>query len=134
MLFPPDGSHSVWWFWDARGVFDGWYVNLEAPHVWWRDGEVAGVDTTDHDLDVVVYPDRTWEWKDEDELAERLAFPDHYWVDDEPAVWAEGERLVPLIEAGVYPFDGTFCDFRPDLAWESPFVLPDGWDRPRQLR
>ena len=25
-------------------------------------------------------PDRTWEWKDEDEFAERLAFPDHYWV------------------------------------------------------
>ncbi|GAA1799731.1 hypothetical protein GCM10009682_21710 [Luedemannella flava] len=45
-------------------------------------------------------------------------------MDDELAVRAEGERFVPLIEAGVYRFDGTFCDFRPDLAWESAFVMP----------
>ena len=37
-----------------------------------------------------------------------------YWVDDEAAVWAEGRRVVELIEAGAFPFDGTRTDFRPD--------------------
>ena len=60
--------------------FTGWYVNLEEPGVRWDDGEVAGVDIVDQDLDIVVGPDRSWQWKDEDEFAERLAFPDHYWV------------------------------------------------------
>nr|MDT0667239.1 DUF402 domain-containing protein [Micromonospora sp. DSM 115978] len=72
MLLPPDAGHTVWWLWDARGRFDAWYVNLEDPVARWREGADAGVDGCDHDLDVWVYPDRTWEWKDTDELAERL--------------------------------------------------------------
>lgn len=131
MYVPPAANHSVLWFWDARRVFDGWYINLEETAVVWRDGGLAGVDGTDQDLDVWVYPDRTWEWKDEDELAERLAYPEHYWVGDAARVWAEGERMIKLAEAGVFPFDGTWCDFRPDPAWERPGDLPPGWDRPR---
>jgi hypothetical protein len=131
MLVPPGQPHSVWWFWHSRGTFDGWYVNLEEPAVWWDDGTAAGVDTVDQDLDILVYPDRVWEWKDEDELAERLGFPEHYWVSDEAAVRTEGERMVRLIEAGAYPFDGTWCDFRPDPAWRVPDTLPADWDRPR---
>ena len=70
-------------------------------------------------------------WKDEDELAERLEHPEHYWVDDEAAVWAEGRRMIALAEAGAYPFDGTWVDFRPDPTWLMPDALPAGWDRPR---
>ncbi len=39
-----------------------------------------GSTSIDQDLDIVVAPDRTWQWKDEDEFAERLAVPEHYWV------------------------------------------------------
>lgn len=131
VLVPPDAPHSVWWFWDGRGGFYGWYINLEEPSVLWRDGELAGVDTTDQDLDIWVYPDRTWEWKDEDEFEERLAFPDHYWVRDAAAVRAEGERMIKVLESGAFPFDGTWCDFVPDPAWTWPTKLPAGWDRPR---
>jgi hypothetical protein len=134
MLIPPDAAHSVWWFWDARGRFGGWYGNLEEPSVLWQDGDLAGVDTTDHDLDLWIYPDRTWEWKDEDEFAERLALPEHYWVPDPDAVRAEGERLVKMVEAGAFPFDGTWCDFRPSADWTWPRELPAGWDRPRVRR
>ncbi|MEV7622876.1 DUF402 domain-containing protein [Actinoplanes sp. NPDC089786] len=129
MLFPPDADHSVWWFWTDEGVFDSWYVNLEERGVRWDDGAVAGIDVVDQDLDVVVHPDRTWEWKDEDEFTERLGFPDHYWVADEAAVRAEGRRVVKIAEAGEFPFDGTWTDFVPDPSWELP-GLPDGWDRP----
>lgn len=131
MYIPPKAAHSVWWFWDQRGTFHGWYVNLEEPSVLWRDGDLIGVDTTDQDLDVWVYPDRSWEWKDEDEFEERSAYPDHYWVREPGAVRAEGERLIGLVEAGAFPFDGRWCDFRPDPGWAWPTDLPAGWDRPR---
>jgi hypothetical protein len=131
MFFPTGAAHSVWWFWRDDGAFDCWYVNLEEPGVWWRDSDAAGVDVCDQDLDIVARPDRVWRWKDEDEFAERLAFPDDYWVADEAAVRAEGRRVVGLIEAGAFPFDGTWCDWRPDSTWTRPSAVPEGWDRPR---
>jgi hypothetical protein len=130
-LIQPGAAHSVWWFWDDRGGFGGWYVNLEESGVRWDDGDVAGVDIVDQDLDICVEPDRSWLWKDEHELAERLRFPDQYWVHDADAVWAEGRRVIPDIEAGAFPFDGSWCDFEPDPAWVEPPALPAGWDRPR---
>ena len=129
MLTPPDAAHSVWWFFTDSGEFGGWYVNLEEPAVRWDDGQLAGVDIVDQDLDIQVGPDLSWRWKDEEEFAERLGFPSHYWVRDEAPVRAEGARVVKLIEAGEFPFDGTWCDFRPDPQWTVPAALPDGWDR-----
>ncbi|GGK89708.1 DUF402 domain-containing protein [Mangrovihabitans endophyticus] len=130
MFFPPGADHSVWWFWAADGTFDGWYVNLEERAARWDDGEVAGIDVVDQDLDVVVAADRTWAWKDEDEFTERLAHPEHYWVADEEAVRAEGRRVIKMVEAGEFPFDGTWTGYRPPPEWQMPAVLPDGWDRP----
>jgi hypothetical protein len=132
MFIPPGTAHSVWWFWEPGGTFVGWYINLEEPSVLWEDDGVFGVDTTDQDLDLWVNPDRTWAWKDEDEFEERLQFPEHYWVPDPGAVRAEGERMTKIVEAGLFPFDGTWCDFTPDPAWVNPLELPVGWDRPRQ--
>ncbi|MFC6017418.1 DUF402 domain-containing protein [Plantactinospora solaniradicis] len=128
-FLPAGANHSVWFFRDADDRFANWYVNLEEHGVRWDDGEVAGVDVVDQDLDVVVWPDHTWEWKDEGEFAERLALPEHYWVPDASAVRAEGERVIKLAEAGEFPFDGTWCDVVPDPDWTVP-TLPPGWDRP----
>ncbi|MFI7600768.1 DUF402 domain-containing protein [Actinoplanes sp. NPDC049681] len=129
-FIPPDADHSVWFFRDDRGRFTNWYVNLEERALRWDDGHVAGVDVIDQDLDIVVHRDRSWEWKDEDEFTERLALPEHYWVRDEAAVRAEGRRVIKQIEAGDFPFDGTWTDFRPDPAWPVPTAVPAGWDRP----
>jgi hypothetical protein len=129
-LMPPGAAYSVWWFRTPDGGFAGWYVNLEESIVRWDDGPLAGVDMCDQDLDIWVPPDRAWRWKDEEEFAERLGFPGHYWVPDGAAVRAEGERVVKLIEAGDFPFDGTWCDFQPSPQWTVPESLPPGWDRP----
>lgn len=128
---PRGEDHSVWFFRDDAGRFTRWYVNLEESGVRWDDGPVAGVDIVDQDLDIVVTPDLAWRWKDEEEFAERLAYPEHYWVADGEAVRAEGERVVKLIEAGAFPFDGTWCDFQPDPSWTVAAQVPSGWDRPR---
>jgi hypothetical protein len=129
-FLPPEADHSVWFFRDDAGAFTNWYVNLEERAVRWDDGDVAGVDVVDQDLDIVVRPDRSWEWKDEDEFTERLALPDHYWVPDEAGVRAEARRVIKLIEAGDFPFDGTWTDFHPDPTWPVPTSLPSGWNRP----
>lgn len=132
MLHPQQAAYSVWFtFRGPGGAFDGWYVNLERPGVRWvRDG-LAGIDTVDYDLDIVVAPDRTWRWKDDDEFRAHLAVPDVYWCDDEQAVRATGREAVKLIEAGEFPFDGSATDFRPDPQWTVPTGMPPGWDGPR---
>jgi hypothetical protein len=133
-LLPPGEAHSIWWFRHEDGSLRCVYVNLEEPGVRWDDGDsagAAGVDIVDQDLDIVVNPDGTWAWKDEEEFVERLAFPGRYWVTDEAAVRAEGRRLIKKIEAAEFPFDGSLLDFRPDPAWSVPAQVPDGWDRPR---
>ncbi|GAA0458113.1 hypothetical protein Ade02nite_07370 [Paractinoplanes deccanensis] len=129
-FFPAGANHSVWFFRDESDNFAAYYVNLEEGAVRWDDGDVAGIDVIDQDLDIVATSDLEWEWKDEDEFTERLELPEHYWVPDPAAVWAEGHRVVKQIEAGEFPFDGTWTDFRPDPSWETPVALPPGWDRP----
>ena len=135
LKFNPRGAaYSVWWLWAPDGRFAAWYVNLEEPSVRWDDGSTggaAGVDLTDQDLDIWVWPDRQWAFKDDDELEERLAFPDHYWVADGEDVRARARAMIPVIEAGTFPFDGTWCDFRPDPQWTLPEPARAGWDRPR---
>ncbi len=124
-------DYSIRWFFSPQGQFYAWYANLEAPAVAWRAPSLSGLDTVDWDLDVWIHPDRSWYWKDEDIFLARLAMPDAYWVDDEDRVRRAGKDVIALVEAGVFPFDGTWCDFRPDPTWlDIPAELPDGWDRP----
>jgi hypothetical protein len=112
VLMPPAAAHSVWWFFE-QGRFTGWYVNLEEPCTRRPDG----VDTDDHVLDIVVTPQRTWEWKDADEFDGRIGDPMYFDEATAAAIRAEGDRIVTRIEAGEFPFDGTYTDFRPDPAW-----------------
>ena len=123
ILTPPETRHAVWWFFAADGTFDGWYVNLQSPAMrWW-----GGQDIRDHALDIVVGPDRTWQWKDEDEFADRIGHP-WFWTEAQAAeIRAEGERVVEQIEAGAYPFDGTFVDFRPGTP--ATVDMPWWWDQ-----
>lgn len=121
-----DAGHSVWWFFDADLTFAGWYVNLEAPAKRWY----GGLDTRDHALDIWVEPDRTWNWKDEDEFAERTGDEDYWTAAQAEQIRAEGEGMIALIEAGRYPFDGVHTDFHPDPAWEPSRFGPE-WDLPR---
>ena len=127
---PTGADYSIRFFF-RDGRFTNWYANLEVPAVAWRDGDLAGLDTVDWDLDVVIQPDRSWHWKDEEEFADRLRTPESYWVADEQRVRAAGREVIKLAEAGDFPFDGTWTGFRPDPGW-TPIAadLPAGWDRP----
>lgn len=128
----PGEPWSVWLFF-RDGRFRSWYGNLEDPFVRWDDGDVRGIDFADNALDVLVDPDRGWRWKDEAELAAKTGHPLYWDESGAAAIRADGRRLVELVESGAFPFDGAWCDFRPDPAWPVP-QRTAGWDRPRAVR
>lgn len=120
----PETGHAILHFWDETWTPRSWYVNVEAPL---RRSEL-GFDTLDHDLDVVVAPDRSaWEWKDEEDVAlgvERGV----YSPEDATAFRREAERGLRRLIDHEPPFDREWSDWRPDPSWPVP-ELPHGWDR-----
>jgi len=102
--------------WDEEWAFLAWYVNLQAPLVVRGDR----FDTTDHALDVVVEPDGSWFWKDENELAEAVALG--ILTEAEAAgVRAEGERVIAEC---LWPTGWEA--WRPRDDWH-PLPLPADW-------
>jgi hypothetical protein len=110
-------SYAVWVFTHDDGVFRGWYINLEQP---WTRTE-RGFDTRDHTLDVVIDPDGSWRWKDEDEL-DAGVLQGHHLPEEAEAIRAEGERVL-----AEWPLPTGWEDWRPPVEWEAA-PLPAGWD------
>lgn len=123
MIAEAGASHSVYVTWGRDGEFVGWYVNLEEP---WRESPY-GFDTTDHLLDIWIEPDRSWRWKDEDDLAEAVELG-IFTAEKAAEIRAEGERAVERIESWTSPFDAGWERWRPNPGWPVP-ELPDNWDR-----
>ncbi len=119
---PPELQHAVSLFWrDADNMFLGWYVDVLKP----LRRTPLGFDTRDLILDVVIDPDRTWNWKDEDELAwhqEQGYIAPH----EAEAIRNEGKRSVSLLEAHDPLFDDIWTLWRPDPGWGIPDVT-EGW-------
>ena len=127
-LWRPNDMHAVSLFWrDADNVFLGWYVDILVP---FRRTDL-GFHTRDLDLDIVVAPDRTWHWKDEDELA---------WSQEQGrrtpgevhAIWDEAKRAVALLEADDPIFDQSWVRWQPNPEWTAPSV-PRGWESAQPL-
>ncbi|MEU3335636.1 cytidylyl-2-hydroxypropylphosphonate hydrolase [Streptomyces sp. NPDC002144] len=122
-LARPGEPWSVWLFWEPGWRFKNWYVNLETPLERWA----GGVDSEDHFLDICVYPDRSWAWRDEDEFAQ--ARQDGL-MDDHVAeqVRRAGLSAVEVIRAWGPPYSDGWQHWRPDPSWAVP-SLPEDWDR-----
>ncbi len=115
IMHPPGAAHSVWWFFRA-GVFTHWYVNLESPYTRSSDS----IQNVDHHLDLIVRPDRSSEWKDEDDFTESIGMPGYWDLRQAGQIRREGIRAAAAAESGDFPFDGTWCDFTPDASWPLP--------------
>ena len=111
----PGRAHSILLHWTPAGALDYWYVNLERPLV----RTPLGVDTFDEKLDLIVRPDGSYRWKDEDELEQAAAVG----LLDADAVRAEAQRVLDE-----WPFPTGWENWRPDPSWPVP-QLPEGWDR-----
>jgi hypothetical protein len=115
--------HALWVSWLPDGTHWGWYVNLQEPFRRTR----LGFETMDLMLDVIVDPDRTWRWKDEDELEMFVA---RGVIDAGLAdrLRAEALAVAQRAERNEPPFSEPWPQWRPDPAWTVP-ELPRGWDR-----
>lgn len=122
-LARPGDPWSVWLFWEHGWRFKNWYVNLEEPRARWS----GGVDSVDHFLDICVYPDRTWQWRDEDEFAQAQR-SGLMGAEQARQVEEAGRAAVGLIRRWGAPFSEGWQDWRPDPAWGVP-ALPEDWDR-----
>jgi len=111
----------------TEGRFRGWYVNLQSP----PRRTSYGFDIADLALDIVARPNRSWYWKDEDELAMGLTAEACT-----PAfvAWLRrtGEGVIKLIEAGTSPFDDEWRNWHPPTGWAIE-TIPDGWQDPPAL-
>lgn len=116
LVTKPGRPHAVRLSWEMpRRRFRGWYVNLQTP----IKREARGFQSADQFLDIVVSPDRSWIWKDGDELEEAVS-AGRVTREEAVSIREEGERVIPDIEAGRWPFDGSLTDWRPDPAWTIP--------------
>ena len=85
-----------------------------------------GVDTTDHSLDLVIKPDFTWQWKDDD-IAQQWVDLGVYTQAHTDQFFADGAAVIEMAKRRLFPFDGSFRDWEPSPAWPVPTVRP-GWE------
>jgi hypothetical protein len=115
--------HAIWVSWLPGGEHYGWYVNLQRPFERTR----CGFETMDMTLDLIINPDRSWYWKDEDEL--------EAWVargvcppDLAERLREEGLAVARRAELDEPPFCEPWHEWRPDPSWPLP-ELPPGWEQ-----
>lgn len=126
-LIVPGEWKGTWVWWTPEWEFLGWYVNFQEPL--WRTR--WGFDIRDLQLDIVVAPDRTWRWKDEDEF-ERGQSMGVFSAETTATVRREAEAAVAAIESATWPFDDTYQEWRPAATWGAP-DLPGGDELARVL-
>ena len=122
-LLRPGVAHAIHLRWlPSDWRFGGWYINLQEP----IRPTPLGFDFMDHVLDVVIDPDLSWRWKDEEEMedAVRLGLLTRQEAN---GIRAEGERVIAQLEAREPPFCDGWERWQPDPAWPIP-GLPAGWD------
>ena len=120
----PETYDSIMLFWNHTShEFLGYYVNFQLPF----KKSHCGIDSLDLDLDIEVDPDLRFRWKDEDDY--RQAIEAGAMLPE----WAQEIKIaIPEVLARLgkrrYPFDGSWLDWMPDLAWTPP-TLPENWDK-----
>jgi protein associated with RNAse G/E len=124
LLFEPEKYYSTIFFWnDSSNDFLCYYINFQLPF----KRNACAVDTLDLDLDVIIHPDFTYEWKDVDDyqkaISHGIILPE--WVQEIEVATSE---IMESLEKRQYPFDGSWLDWKPEATW-SPPKLPADWDK-----
>jgi len=124
LLFEPEKYYSTILFWNhASNGFLCYYINFELP----LQRNHCAIDTLDLDLDLIVHPDFTYQWKDEEDYQKAI---EHGIISQE---WIQGieaakPEILDKLEKRHYPFDGSWLNWMPDPDWSAP-KLPENWDK-----
>ena len=124
LLFEPNKCYSTILFWEhASDKFLYYYINFQVP---FQRGDYSA-DTLDLELDLIINPDFSTEWKDKDDYQKAI---DHGLISTEwmQCIQSAQPEVLDKLEARQYPFDGTWLDWTPDPNWAPP-KLPKDWDR-----
>jgi protein associated with RNAse G/E len=122
-LLEPEKYYSTIFFWNGNSnEFLGYYVNFQLPF----QRSHCGIDTLDLDLDIVIEPDLSFRWKDEDDyqkaIENEIIFPE--WI---KGIEADKPEILHKLEKHQYPFDSSWLNWKPDPTW-SPPTLPENWN------
>ena len=86
-----------------------------------------GINTLDLDLDLIIHPDLSYEWKDVEDYQKAIK---EEVISPECALGiAEAKKgILDKLEKRQYPYDGSWLNWTPDPGW-SPPKLPENWDK-----
>jgi len=118
VIVGPEVPWSVWLFWTEDWDFRGWYLNLEAV----AERSEGDVTTEDHILDLIMAPDRSVGWKNEDELRAAV-LGRHFTEEQADEIRSDGRAAAAVVAAWGSPFCDGWESWRPDPAWPVP-ALP----------
>jgi len=124
ILLQPNNFYSTMYFWDdATNEFLCYYMNFQLPF----RRSISGIDTLDLDLDLIINPDFSFEWKDEKDYQMAI---EHEIISPE---WIQGidnakSDIFDRFEKRQYPYDGSWLAWMPNPNWMPP-KLPINWDR-----
>jgi len=124
LLIEPNKFYSTILFWNhSSNDFSCYYINFQLPFKRLPNA----IDTLDLDLDLIVHPDFTLEWKDENDyqtaIEKEIILPE--WIAEIEMAKAE---ISANIEKRAYPFDGSWLNWTPEPTWLPP-KLPENWDK-----
>jgi protein associated with RNAse G/E len=124
LVFEHQKYYSTILFWDHTShAFLCYYINFQLPF----QRNQCALDTLDLDLDLIVRPDFSLEWKDVEDYQKAI---------EQGLILPEWTRQIEIakvdvlerIEKRKYPFDGSWLDWRPDPNWSPPRLL-ENWDK-----
>jgi protein associated with RNAse G/E len=124
LLMEPEKYYSTILFWNHESnEFLCYYINFQLPF----QRRESAIDTLDLDLDLVIRPDFSYEWKDMDDyqkaIENEIIFPE--WIS---GIETAKQDVLERWEKRRYPFDGSWLAWMPDPDW-SPPQLPENWDK-----
>ena len=124
LIVEPNKYYSTILFWNhASNEFICYYMNFQSPF----QRHACGIDTLDLDLDLVINPDLSYEWKDVDEYQRAI---EHGIISQDEILGIESakQEILEKLEKRQNPFDGSWLNWMPDPAWKPP-TLPENWDK-----
>ena len=120
ILLPPQKYYAVYWFWSgAADAFEGWYVNFQLP----LGRTPFSIDTLDLEIDLIIRPDHTHQWKDESEYLEGVK-RGSIAAEVAGEVEKAREEVLNLVMAESPLFDPRWFEWQPDPGWEIPQLHP----------
>jgi len=123
-LLEPKKYYSTIFFWNNEShEFLGYYINFQLPF----KRSHCGIDTLDLDLDLIINPDFSYEWKDIEDYQkatdEEIISPE--WTKE---IDKAKKEVLDTLEKRQYPYDGSWLNWMPDPDWLPP-KLPENWDK-----